>query len=80
MFDILWSGVSEAIFEETIAREEFDISIDDINLMLASTLVMGLNSQPEIKDYFEQNDVSGIFGCLWLVERFTRKKWNDLHN
>lgn len=80
IFDVLWSGITEAIWDETIERKEFDISIDDINLMLASMLVMGLNVQPSAKDYFNQSDSRGIFGCEWLIDRFTRTKWHDFNN
>jgi hypothetical protein len=47
--------------EETKKREEINWNIDDINLFLAFYLVMGLISQPTIKNYFK-NDLDDIFG------------------
>lgn len=86
IFQILWKGISEEIVLETNIRGRNDdnemeenISLNDVNLMLASLLVMGLNVQPQIADYFAQSETKGIFGCNWLIERFTQKKWSALH-
>jgi hypothetical protein len=58
--------------------QEKSISLPDINLLLSSILVMGLNEQPQIADYFK-NDEKGIFGCEWMKNRFTQHKWSFLH-
>jgi hypothetical protein len=75
----MWSGISEHIVQETEARENFGWDINDINLFLASELVMGLSPQPQIHDYFMQ-DRKGIFGSLWMQQHFTQVKWSQLHS
>lgn len=79
IFDVIWSGISEKILESTQARETFPLSLADINLFLASCLVIGLVPQPEIAHYF-QNDPRGIFGNKWMQEHFTRDKWYQIHS
>ena len=71
IFDFMWNKVTKLIYLETDKRKE-EISKEDINLYLAATLVMGLNSQPTQSSYFEKDD-KGISGCHWMKERFTLK-------
>ena len=78
IFDILWGESSDLILRKTKTKTK-NISKEDINLFLASTLVIGLNSQPQIENYFEI-DERGIFGCTWMKNRFTRKKWHFVNS
>lgn len=78
IFDVLWGKASDLILQETLKRED-NISVKDIKLLLASELVMGLNMQPQVADYF-MNDDEGIFGCKWMADRFTQHKWSFLHH
>jgi len=55
-----------------------DWNVDDINLFLASQLVMGLTPQPSLEDYFK-NDSDSIFGSNWMKNRFTAKWWTNLN-
>ena len=64
--------------EETSKRESIDWNEDDINLFLASQLVMGLTPQPSLDDYFK-NDSNDIFGSNWMKDRFTAKWWTSLN-
>lgn len=59
-------------------RDQQSLNIKDINLFLASTLVMGLASQPTIDDYF-YHDPQGIAGNLWMQQHFTKNKWYNIH-
>ncbi len=52
--------------------------LDDINLYLASLLVMGLTPEPSIEDYFK-HDERGIFGSLWMQQSFSRDKWKEMN-
>ena len=80
IFDIMWSGISSHILDYTLSREmEMECNINDINLLLASQLVMGLTPQPSIVDYFKHDD-TGIFGSLWMQQHFTREKWKYLNS
>lgn len=79
IFDMLWKDCSELILSTSQAREHEDFDIEDINLFLASTLVMGLAPQPTIEDYFVQ-DPTGIFGNLWMQQHFTKPTWSKLHS
>jgi len=78
IFDTLWKDCSELILNSTNQRENNRFSINDINLLLASTLVMGMVPQPSIEDYFK-HDSFGIFGNLWMQQHFTKHIWCDLH-
>jgi len=48
IFNILWHGVTDHIIQSTFARENKAWSNADINLYLASLLVMGLTPSPNI--------------------------------
>ena len=61
IFDVVWSGISTHILEETRKRERMDWNVDDMNLFPISQLVMGLTPQPSLEDYFK-NDSDSIFG------------------
>jgi hypothetical protein len=69
--------MSEMIDEVTNESDDI-MDRDDINLLLASYLVLGLNSQPQIIDYFSNNDM-GVFGCNWMKQHYTQVKWS-YHN
>lgn len=79
IFDIMWSNMTETILKSTLAREQIDWDMNDINLFLASLLTMGLAPEPSIEDYFKQ-DARGIFGSLWMQQRFTKQKWSFMHS
>ena len=71
--------MSENILQTTLAREPHqNWKLADINLFLASQLVMGLTPEPSIENYFQQ-DSMGIFGSLWMQESFSRDKWTELN-
>ena len=65
IFDVMWSNMTETILKTTLAREQVEWKVEDINLFLASLLTMGLAPEPSIEDYFKQ-DKRGIFGSLWM--------------
>jgi len=73
-----WKGCSESIVKTTNSKNSDEIKLKDINLYLASLLVMGINSQPSVADYF-QFDEKGIFGCHWMQNHFTNKQWSKFH-
>jgi hypothetical protein len=74
IFDVQWAYISEKILETTLQREETkEWDLADINVYLASQLVMGLTPQPSIDNYF-QHDSRGIFGSSWMQETFTKKE------
>ena len=75
----MWFGISSHIVQQTEERKHLGLNCKDINLFLASHLVMGLAPQPAIVDYFSQ-DKRGIFGSLWMQQHFTREKWSDIHS
>lgn len=74
IFDQLWNNCTDLLLTSTNARENNAFSDKDINLLLASLLVMGLSSQPSIKDYFV-HDSRGIFGNLWMQQHYTEHIW-----
>lgn len=78
IFDLLWSQMSEKILASTLSRGDLNLSLEDLNLFLASFLVIGITPQPEISSYFMQ-DPRGIFGSKWMQERFSRDKWHYYH-
>lgn len=78
IFDAIWLNISNAILQNTLVREETDWKIEDINLFLASMLVMGLTPEPSIEDYFKQDEI-GIFGSKWMQQQFTKHKWCFMH-
>jgi hypothetical protein len=61
----MWLNMSENILQSTLKKENCNWTINEINLWLESTLVMGLTPEPTIQHYFEQ-DNSGIFGLHWM--------------
>jgi hypothetical protein len=79
IFDLMWTSISTHIVEETERRESLGFQIEDINLFLASQLVMGLTPQPSIVDYFT-HDKRGIFGSSWMQQHFTQSKWSHMHS
>jgi hypothetical protein len=76
---VIWSDISTHILEETKKRENVNWNVDDINLFLASQLVMGLTPEPSIEDYFKI-DSDGIFGSNWMKQRFTASWWSNIHS
>lgn len=78
IFDLLWKDCSEHILSYSQNRGLENASISDINLVLASSLVMGLSPQPTIKDYFA-TDKQGIFGNLWMQQHFSRDKYSTIY-
>jgi hypothetical protein len=78
VFDTLWSDCSESLLTSTNSKEEQQISLQDMNLYLASLLVTGLSPQPAIVDYFVR-DPLGISGNLWMQEHFTEHSWCHLN-
>ena len=76
--NVQWSGLTEGIVEITNAREVTSVSSADINLFLASLLVVGLIPEPSFEDYFKQ-DSDGIFGSVWMQHHFSRYKFEFLH-
>lgn len=79
IFDILWSPLTEHIVSTILSREGPLYSSSDVNLFLASILVTGLSTSPEIELYFKQ-DTDGIFGNQWMQEHFTAKKWHHFNS
>jgi hypothetical protein len=79
IFNYLWKDITESVVQWTNSREEKKVSIEDVNLFWASEIVMGLNSESSIEDYFK-HDSDGIFGNLWMKEHFTAHKWSYLHS
>ena len=71
--------MSENILKSTLEKEQIDWGVEHINLFLASLLTIGLAPQPSIVDYFKQ-DERGIFGSLWMQQRFTEHKWSYMHS
>jgi hypothetical protein len=72
-------GCQREFWEATMERESSkEWTVDDINLYLASQLVMGLTPEPSIEDYFK-HDERGIFGSLWMQETFSRDKWTNMN-
>ena len=78
VFSLIWKGCSEAIVTATNNREEQQIIVKDLNLYLVSLLVLGLNSQPTIRDYFTF-DSSGLSGNSWMQKHFTEESWTFLN-
>lgn len=79
IFDIAWKGISEHILETTLKRNDSPVtSVKDINLYLASLLVVGLTPHPEVANYFMQ-DERGIFGSTWMQNHCTRDKWHAVN-
>jgi hypothetical protein len=79
VFSYLWTGCTEHIVETMWERGEYEWGVEEVNLMLASHLVMGLAPQATISDYFV-HDTGGIFGNSWMKSRFTEHLWSDLHS
>jgi hypothetical protein len=79
IFDHLWEGCTEAIVTTTDGREDSGYTTEDVNLLLASFLVMGLAPSPSIEDYFVHNPL-GILGNQWMQDHFTEHKWHHLHS
>lgn len=77
IFDRLWNNYTQHIVTVSNEKNDNNISINDVNLFLASILVMGLSPQPAIEDYFA-NDSQGIFGNLWIQQHFSRHSYNNL--
>ena len=79
IFNVLWSNMSEQILTTTLLREfHQEWTLKDINLYLASVLVMGLTPQPSVENYFKE-DPRGIFGSQWMKETFTAHKWHAMN-
>jgi hypothetical protein len=79
IFDVVWSQMSEQILKTSLLKDpNWKWTIEDINLYLASQLVMGLTPEPSIRDYF-QHDPNGIFGSTWLQQTFTEPKWTNIN-
>lgn len=63
IFDVLWNQMTESILQTTAIRES-NFSLENLNLFLASTLVMGLAPEPEIEDYFYNDSLSNEFNIV----------------
>ena len=79
IFDVVWSNISMHILEKTKKREDINWKVDDIDLFLASHLIMRLAPQLTIKDYFK-NDSNSIFASNWMKKRFTANWWSNIHS
>jgi hypothetical protein len=75
IWDVVWANASTHIAEYSSAKEGEEITAAYVNLFLASKLVMGLVPQPEVELYFSGDD-RGIFGNVWLQQRFSRDRWH----
>lgn len=75
IFDCLWKDVSEVLLAANAAKGPLLNSVSKLNLFLASLLVIGLVTHPEILDYF-MLDPEGIFGNEWMKLHFTAHIWH----
>lgn len=79
IFDLTWNNISEHLLQETLKRDNCFDTLQDVNLFLASILVIGLTPHPEVADYFLHDD-RGIFGSKWMQQHFTAHKWHNVNS
>jgi len=56
------------------------VTVDEIKKFLFACLVMGLNHQPEIKNYWNSKETNlGIFGSDFIQKLISRETWSKVN-